>query len=37
VLDLSPILQGGEARITTRYREWGVPVDVQPPPPGEVG
>ncbi|MEV7036600.1 hypothetical protein [Amycolatopsis sp. NPDC051061] len=37
VLDLSPILQGGEARITTRYREWGVPVDVRPPPPGEVG
>jgi hypothetical protein len=37
VLDLSPILQGGEARITTRYRDWGVPVDVQPPPPGEVG
>ncbi|WP_284744391.1 hypothetical protein [Amycolatopsis sp. RTGN1] len=37
VLDLSPILQGGEARITTRYREWGAPVDVQPPPAGEVG
>ncbi|MEV6640197.1 hypothetical protein [Amycolatopsis sp. NPDC051371] len=37
VLDLSPILQGGEARITTRYSEWGVPVDVQPPPAGEVG
>ncbi|WIY05923.1 hypothetical protein QRX60_19545 [Amycolatopsis mongoliensis] len=37
VLDLSPILQGGEARITTRYSEWGAPVDVQPPPPGEVG
>ncbi len=37
VLDLSPILQGGEARITTRYREWGVPVEVQPPPAGEVG
>jgi hypothetical protein len=37
VLDLSPILQGGEARITTRYSDWGVPVDVQPPPPGEVG
>jgi hypothetical protein len=37
VLDLSPILQGGEARITTRYTEWGVPVDVQPPPAGEVG
>jgi hypothetical protein len=37
VLDLSPILQGAEARITTRYRDWGVPVDVQPPPPGEVG
>ncbi|MEU0794643.1 hypothetical protein ABZ342_31670 [Amycolatopsis sp. NPDC005961] len=37
VLDLSPILQGGEARITTRYSEWGVPVDVQAPPAGEVG
>ncbi|GLY34904.1 hypothetical protein Amsp01_009280 [Amycolatopsis sp. NBRC 101858] len=37
VLDLSPIVQGGEARITTRYREWGAPVDVQPPPAGEVG
>ncbi|MEU5262992.1 hypothetical protein [Amycolatopsis sp. NPDC021455] len=37
VLDLSPILQGAEARITTRYSEWGAPVDVQPPPPGEVG
>lgn len=37
VLDLSPIVQGGEARITTRYSDWGVPVDVQPPPPGEVG
>ncbi|WP_410572549.1 hypothetical protein [Amycolatopsis sp. cmx-4-61] len=36
VLDLSPILQG-EARITTRYSDWGVPVDVQPPPAGEVG
>ncbi|WP_410587725.1 hypothetical protein [Amycolatopsis sp. lyj-23] len=35
-LDLSPILQG-EARITTRYTEWGSPVDVQPPPAGEVG
>jgi hypothetical protein len=37
VLDLSPILRGGEARITTRYTDWGVPVDVRPPPPGEVG
>ncbi|MCR6481606.1 hypothetical protein M8542_02140 [Amycolatopsis sp. OK19-0408] len=37
VLDLSPILQGAEARITTRYSEWGGPVDVQAPPPGEVG
>lgn len=37
VLDLSPILQGSEARITTRYSDWGVPVDIQPPPPGEVG
>lgn len=37
VLDLSPILQGSDARITTRYSDWGVPVDVQPPPPGEVG
>lgn len=37
VLDLSPVLQGSEARITTRYTEWGSPVDVQPPPPGEVG
>ncbi|MFF1612660.1 hypothetical protein ACFVYA_33205 [Amycolatopsis sp. NPDC058278] len=36
VLDLSPILQG-EARITTRYTDWGAPVDVQPPPVGEVG
>jgi hypothetical protein len=36
VLDLSPILQG-DARITTRYTEWGAPVDVQPPPAGEVG
>ncbi|MEV4145257.1 hypothetical protein AB0J40_16415 [Amycolatopsis sp. NPDC049691] len=37
VLDLSPILPGSEARITTRYSDWGAPVDVQPPPPGEVG
>ncbi|MBE1501120.1 hypothetical protein H4696_008220 [Amycolatopsis lexingtonensis] len=37
VLDLTPILQGSEARITTRYSDWGGPVDVQPPPPGEVG
>ncbi|MEV6827220.1 hypothetical protein [Amycolatopsis sp. NPDC051102] len=37
VLDLSPILPGSEARITTRYSDWGTPVDVQPPPPGEVG
>ncbi|KDN23375.1 lipoprotein [Amycolatopsis rifamycinica] len=37
VLDLSPILPGAEARITTRYSDWGVPVDVQPPPSGEVG
>ncbi|GAB3133553.1 hypothetical protein [Amycolatopsis sp. NPDC004378] len=37
VLDLSPILQGSEARITTRYSDWGVPADIQPPPPGEVG
>jgi hypothetical protein len=37
VLDLSPILQGAEARITTRYTDWGVPVDVQAPPPGDVG
>lgn len=37
VLDLSPILQGSEAKITTRYSEWGVPVDVQPPPADEVG
>ncbi|WP_329055471.1 hypothetical protein OG738_18340 [Amycolatopsis sp. NBC_01488] len=37
VLDLSPILQGGEARITTRYREWGAPVEVQAPPADEVG
>ncbi|MEV5719843.1 hypothetical protein AB0L41_38650 [Amycolatopsis mediterranei] len=36
VLDLSPILQG-EARITTRYTDWGTPVDVQPPPADEVG
>ncbi|WP_410645646.1 hypothetical protein [Amycolatopsis sp. lyj-346] len=36
VLDLSPILQG-EARITTRYTDWSTPVDVQPPPAGEVG
>ncbi len=37
VLDLSPILPGSEARITTRYWEWGAQVDVQPPPAGEVG
>jgi hypothetical protein len=37
VLDLSPILPGSEARITTRYSDWGTPVDVQPPPAGEVG
>jgi hypothetical protein len=37
VLDLSPILQGAEARITTHYTDWGAPVDVQPPPAGEVG
>jgi hypothetical protein len=37
VLDLTPILQGAEARITTRYTDWGAPADVQPPPPGEVG
>ncbi|MEU4251748.1 hypothetical protein AB0F15_30460 [Amycolatopsis sp. NPDC026612] len=37
VLDLSPILQGAQARITTRYTEWGAPVDVRPPPAGEVG
>ncbi|MEV4055635.1 hypothetical protein AB0J55_30900 [Amycolatopsis sp. NPDC049688] len=37
VLDLSPILPGAEARITTRYSDWGTPVDVQPPPAGEVG
>lgn len=37
VLDLSPILPGSEARITTSYSDWGVPVDIQPPPPGEVG
>ncbi|MEU4521192.1 hypothetical protein AB0F52_21095 [Amycolatopsis sp. NPDC024027] len=36
-LDLSPILPGSEARITTRYSDWGTPVDVQPPPAGEVG
>ncbi|WP_206790140.1 hypothetical protein [Amycolatopsis sp. MtRt-6] len=37
VLDLSPILPGSEARITTRYSDWGSPVDVQPPSAGEVG
>jgi hypothetical protein len=37
VLDLSPILPGSEARITTRYSDWGTPVDIQPPPAGEVG
>ncbi|MFT7872105.1 MULTISPECIES: hypothetical protein [Amycolatopsis] len=37
VLDLSPILPGSEARITTRYSDWGSPVDIQPPPAGEVG
>ncbi|MEU0529850.1 hypothetical protein [Amycolatopsis tolypomycina] len=37
VLNLSPILPGSEARITTRYSDWGSPVDVQPPPAGEVG
>jgi hypothetical protein len=37
VLDLSPILPGAEARITTRYSDWGAPVDIQPPPAGEVG
>lgn len=37
VLDLSPILPGAEARITTRYSDWGTPVDIQPPPAGEVG
>lgn len=36
-LDLSPILPGSEARITTRYSDWGTPVDIQPPPAGEVG
>ncbi|UOX88635.1 hypothetical protein MUY14_44385 [Amycolatopsis sp. FBCC-B4732] len=37
VLDLTPILPGSDARITTRYSDWGTPVDIQPPPPGEVG
>ncbi|MET8848191.1 hypothetical protein [Amycolatopsis sp. NPDC004625] len=37
VLDLSPILPGAEARITTRYSDWGTPADIQPPPAGEVG
>ncbi|MDX3194504.1 hypothetical protein PV458_39425 [Streptomyces sp. MN03-5084-2B] len=37
VLDLSPILPGSDARITTRYSEWGTAVDIQPPPAGEVG
>jgi hypothetical protein len=40
VLDLSPILKpagGAAAKITTRYTEWGGPVDVQAPPPDEVG
>ncbi|MGW3999770.1 hypothetical protein ACWEF6_40280 [Amycolatopsis sp. NPDC004772] len=37
VLDLTPILPGAEARITTRYSDWGTPVDIQPPPAGEVG
>ncbi|WP_072476488.1 hypothetical protein [Amycolatopsis australiensis] len=36
VLDLSPVLRG-EASITTRYSEWGAPVEIQAPPPGEVG
>lgn len=40
VLDLSPILKGADgasAKITTRYTEWGGPVDVQAPPPDQVG
>ncbi|MGW3966387.1 hypothetical protein ACWED2_41670 [Amycolatopsis sp. NPDC005003] len=37
VLDMSPILPGSEARITTRYSDWGIPVEIQAPPAGEVG
>lgn len=37
VLDLSPILTGSGAKITTRYTEWGGQVDVQAPPPDQVG
>lgn len=37
VFDLSPILPGSGAKITTRYTEWGGPVDVQAPPPDQVG
>jgi hypothetical protein len=43
VLDLSPILTasgapgGANAKITSRYTGWGDPVDVQAPPPDQVG
>ena len=43
VLDLSPILtasgapDGASAKITARYTAWGDPVDVQAPPPDQVG
>ncbi|MEC3980685.1 hypothetical protein [Amycolatopsis sp. H20-H5] len=42
-LNLSPILtaagapDGASAKITTNYKNWGTPVDVNPPPPNQIG
>ncbi len=43
MLDLAPVLaasgvpDSARARITTRYTEWGIQVDIQAPPPDQIG
>jgi hypothetical protein len=43
MLDLAPVLaasgvpDSAKARITTRYTDWGTQVDVQAPPPDQIG